>query len=114
MKGYVKPKKLWTKRFSEKEISDIWNSFIEASPLSKKEWEGKSLTKVIKKQGQFIHPETDKYDDTEGVQPSHVKTILEKFSVEDMTKLFKFFYNSLIFNSFLSLFERYGILFFNC
>lgn len=89
-KGFVKPKKLWTKKFEEKELEQIWLSFMTASPLKVEEWEGKSLTKVIKKYGQFVHPETDRFDDTEGVQPAHVRKILKKFKIEDMTKLFKF------------------------
>jgi len=88
--GFVKPKKIWRKKFSQKEIEEIWDVFIDASPLSKEEWEKISLTKFMKKNTQIVHPETDKFDDTEGVQPGQMKRFLDVYSLEDFKKMISF------------------------
>jgi len=88
--GFVKPKKIWKKKFSNEELEQIWNVFIEATPLSKEEWEKTSLTKFMRKNFQIVHPETDKYDDTEGIQPEQLKSFLEFYSLEDFSKLIVF------------------------
>jgi hypothetical protein len=80
--GYVKPKKVWTKRFSEEKIGELWEIFMMFSPLTREAWENTSFKKAQKAHGNFIHPETDVEDDSEGVQPKQVKNFLEEYSLE--------------------------------
>ena len=88
-KFFVKPKKVWTKKFSKEEIREIWDCFIEASPFSKEEWKGKSLLEAFDETRQFIHPETDKYDDTVGVQPKQMVLLRKELTNEEICHLFK-------------------------
>ena len=84
---FVKVKKIWTKKFSKKEIEEIWDAFINATPLSKEEWENTKLLEFFKKNHQVVHPETDKWDDTEGIQPKQIKEFLKIYSLKDFEKL---------------------------
>ncbi len=85
--GYVKPKKIWKKRFSEEEISEIWGLFMKYAPIPLDAWEETSFKKVQKEHGNFIHPETDVEDDSEGVQPKQVKNFLEKYSLQEFDRI---------------------------
>jgi len=87
---FVKPKNIWKKVFSDEEIKNIWTAFMNATPLTEKEWGRTTLTKYMKETNQIVHPETDKWDDTEGVEPSHIKKFLKKYSLEDLEKLLVF------------------------
>ena len=108
-KNFVKVKKIWKKVFSKEEIKTIWALFIEASPFTKEEWKGKSLYKGFKEAGQFIHPETDKYDDTVGVQPHQMKWLLEAREPKEILDFFNFL-NYTVDSEFLSRFIEDGFI----
>lgn len=85
--GYVKPKKVWTKRFSDQQISELWGIFMKFSPLTKEAWDDTSFKKAQAAHGNFIHPETDVEDDSEGVQPKQVEKFLESYSIEEFESI---------------------------
>jgi len=85
--GYVKPKKVWTKRFSDNEISELWKIFMKFSPLTTEAWEDTSFKKTQAAHGNFVHPETDVEDDSEGIQPKQVKKFLESYSLEEFERV---------------------------
>lgn len=72
--GYIKIKQIWTKkeRFEKKEAQEIFEIFKNESPVPIEEWKEIDLLGAIAKYGQFVHPETDKHDDTEGIQPKQL------------------------------------------
>jgi len=108
-KFFVKPKKIWRKKFSKEELKEIWDCFIEASPFSKEEWKGKSLLKAFDQTRQFIHPETDKYDDTVGVQPRQMVLLRKELANKDICHLFKVL-NSLVGSRYISQFIEDGFI----
>ena len=70
---YIKAKKIWTNLHDD--FEDIFKIFQNTSPATEKEWEELTFKKVILKYGNFVHPETDKEDDSEGVQPDQLTEI---------------------------------------
>ncbi len=75
--SYIKIKKVWEKRFPKSECEEIFKMFQQNSPVPTEEWKELSLTEAVAKHGQFIHPETDKEDDTEGVHPRQILNLKE-------------------------------------
>lgn len=74
--SYIKIKPIWTKKMSKEDVESIFEIFKNLSPVPSKEWKEINLTGAIAKYGQFIHPETDKEDDTEGIQPKEIRGLL--------------------------------------
>lgn len=77
--SYIKIKPIWTKkdRFSKEEAIEIFEIFKTLSPVPQDGWEKINLVTAIAQYGQFMHPETDKEDDTEGIQPKQVFLLKE-------------------------------------
>jgi len=96
--GYIKVKKIWEKEFSQKEISDIWDMFLSVTEkvLNRTiDWSTESYTDIVLgNPNQTLlppHPESDKYDDTEGVSPKQMKRLLKKMSLKQIENLFVLF-----------------------
>lgn len=76
--AYIKIKKIWLNKFSTEDAEEIFKIFKENSPVPIKDWSKNNLVDMIAQHGQFIHPETDKYDDTEGISPKQILMLSEK------------------------------------
>jgi hypothetical protein len=84
--SYIKIKKIWTKKFEKKRVEEIFAFLKSLSPVPEKEWDQIDFLGATAKYGQFVHPETDKHDDSEGIQPKQMKLLEELLS----NKLFYF------------------------
>lgn len=73
--AYIKIKKIWTKKFEDKKVEEIFQLLKSLSPVPEKEWEKIDFLGATAKYGQFVHPETDKHDDSEGIQPKQMKIL---------------------------------------
>lgn len=82
--GFIKPKG-WDKYFSKKETEELFDFFIGFHPNVN--WEEQSYKDVLGV-NRFtpIYPETNKYDDSEGIKPKQVKAFVDLFSMEDFKK----------------------------
>ena len=90
--GFVKVTKIWKKIFSKEEIEEIFQMFKNVADSVKEQeydWSissykdicyGRELTPPI--------PETDKWDDTEGVQPKQMKRLLKEVPLSVIERLF--------------------------
>lgn len=87
--GFIKLKKVWKKHFDEKTLEDLEQFFKSFFPAVN--WEETSYVEVLGV-NRFtpIYPETDKYDDSEGIHPKQVKAFVEKFSMEEFKQLASF------------------------
>jgi len=82
----IKKKKIWTNKFSDNELVEIWEAFSLVTPyLNKPEIDsGKHLDKTIRVVGFFVHPETDYSNDTIGIEPKRIKNFLKKYKIKDL------------------------------
>lgn len=94
---YIKPKKIWFKQFQPEEVEAIFNLFKDNSPIQLKEWDKISFLKGVRKYGVFIHPETDKFDNSVGIKPKLLSKILRQLSLKDLETVI-FFFNKKIEN----------------
>ena len=96
MAKFFKTKKIWTKNFSKEELNKILKAWKQAAKISEEMWEGNErIDRVLKEldpMEQFVHLETDKFDDTVGVQPEQVREFMETNAYkEGKVSLKKFF-----------------------
>ena len=88
--GFIKPKKVWTKRFKEEELSSIWTIFKELVSFKigrEIDWEKEHYSSFIYGNNAPVYPETDKWDDTEGVSPKQVKRIMQEIGFQGFRNL---------------------------
>lgn len=76
--------KYWNKKMEdEKLVQTIFSMFQRHFPFSAEDWEEESLESATQKYGGFCHPETDVFDNSEGVQPKQIKKFMKFYSLED-------------------------------
>lgn len=94
--GFIKPKKIWQKVFSEGEIESVWAMFLDLfEDISGKkiDWSKESYLDFIS--GDFnnklfpVYPETDIRDNSEGIQPKQLKRLLQIIDLDSVYLLFK-------------------------
>ena len=92
-------KKIWLKYFSKKEFKLVLDVFKRNSPYTDENWERIKFTKMIRKNGQFVHMESDIADNSLGILPKQIKNCLDKIGIDQLLELLE---NTLpIFNSML-------------
>lgn len=73
---YIKMKKLWKKDDDLKKLADqLFDLTKKMSPV--KNWDDTDFVEAVVEFGQFVHPETDVSDDSEGIQPKQLKELHE-------------------------------------
>lgn len=92
--GFIKVKhKDFPKYFPDKNIDKIWDFFLEHFNDVKGikiDWEETIYTNMIKGTVNIpLYPETDKWDDTEGIQPKQIFEIIDLIGFENFKKVAK-------------------------
>lgn len=79
---YIKARKIWTNKFSKGDLDRIWDFF--KSLCGNVDWETMQYADFFRNSN-IIYPETDKWDDTEGIKPKQIKALLDALGF-DMTE----------------------------
>jgi len=92
-KSYIKAKKIWKKVFSEEELTKIWEMFLKTTDTVKGitiDWTQRELNHIIQGRNRIpVFPETDNWDNTQGIQPEQMKRLLELFTMKEVYSMFE-------------------------
>lgn len=85
--SYIKMKKIWKKhdKLNEKDAEALFELTKKFSPVKK--WDDTDFVDVVGDFGQFVHPETDVTDDSEGIQPKQLVEILDIYKKDTFVVL---------------------------
>lgn len=84
--GYIEIPKIWKRKFSKEKIESIWEMF--KSLCSNVNWDNTMYVDYFRTHP-IVHPETDVEDDTEGIKPKQLISLMEVLSLDEIKKLFQ-------------------------
>ena len=84
--AYIEIPKIWKRKFSKEKIESIWEMF--KSLCDNVNWDNTMYVDYFRTHP-TIHPETDIEDDTEGIKPKQLISLMEVLSLDEIKKLFQ-------------------------